>query len=240
MSKKTIQLIVNIIVIINIIIIVIFGYHIMINNKYSRKKVNELLEKNIKNINYIMEIEDSFIREGRVEKEKIVQKENTRKEENMTNGYVRWYTNDFTFVKSADRKVYYKAKEEIMDLKGNVTYRDITTKDVVNEATFRNDFRCFMYIDSNADYKYLRKETYNNVDCIVIEFIGVSADPINNTSTDVKVWIDLDTGFEIKEEHYCDGVLEREINYRVEINIVTDKEIDSPDIEEYTFIEKEE
>lgn len=231
MSRTTMQRIINIIVIINIIIILVLSYHIIINNKYSRKFVYGLTEKNINSDNFILEKEEKFVKEGKITRTRIIQKEDARREETLNNKEIKWYANDLVIIKNADEKIYYKEKSGKTDINGNTTYRYMTTKDVLTYSTLRNDFQCINFIMNSQDYKYLKKEKYNSTECIVVEFNKI-------LDYDARIWIDLETGFTLKEELYLDGTLERITTYKVKINIVTDKEIDLPDLEEYTFIEK--
>lgn len=229
--KNSEQLIINIITIINIIVIISFIYYIYINNQYSRGKVYEILENNINNINYSIEIEDNFIKEGKTSFMKIIQKENARKEENITDQSIKWYANDFIIVNTIDEKVYYREENQITDINGNITHSYSTTDDKINKLIY--EFSSLVYINnSDIDYKYLKKETYNNQKCIVIELTNIESYPI----TDIKIWIDLESSFILKEEYYCEKELERLIKYTTNINCITDNEIKLPDLTEYTFL----
>lgn len=228
MRKKEVQRIINIIVIINITIIFMLGYHIIINNKYSKKFIYELTEKNINNGNFILEKEENIIKEGKINKTKIIQKEDARREENLNNGEIIWYANDLVIIKNIDEKIYYRQKAGETDIGGNTTYRYMTTKDILAYSTLRNDFKCVNFMMNSQNYKYLKKEKYNDTKCIVVYIEDYKA----------KVWINLETGFILKEELYLNGTLESITTYKVETNIVTDKEIDVPNLKEYTFIDK--
>lgn len=229
--KNCKQLIINVITIINIIAIIVFSYYLYINNQYSRGKVYEILEKNINNMNYSIEIEDNFIKEGKTSFMKIIQKENARKEENLTDQSIKWYANDFIIIKRTDDKVYYREEKQITDINGNITHSYSTTDEKINKLIY--EFSSLVYINnSDIDYKYLKKETYNNQKCIVIELTNIESYPI----TDIKIWIDLESGFVLKEEYYCEKELERVIKYTTNINCVTDNEIKLPDLTEYTFL----
>lgn len=229
--KNCKQLIINVITIINIIAIIVFSYYLYINNQYSRGKVYEILEKNINNMNYSIEIEDNFIKEGKTSFMKIIQKENARKEENITDQSIKWYANDFIIIKRTDDKVYYREEKQITDINGNITHSYSTTDEKINKLIY--EFSSLVYINnSDIDYKYLKKETYNNQKCIVIELTNIESYPI----TDIKIWIDLESGFVLKEEYYCEKELERVIKYTTNINCVTDNEIKLPDLTEYTFL----
>ncbi len=229
--KNCKQLIINVITIINIIAIIVFSYYLYINNQYSRGKVYEILEKNINNMNYSIEIEDNFIKEGKTSFMKIIQKENARKEENLTDQSIKWYANDFIIIKRTDDKVYYREEKQITDINGNITHSYSTTDEKINKLIY--EFSSLVYINnSDIDYKYLKKETYNNQKCIVIELTNIESYPI----TDIKIWIDLESGFVLKEEYYCEKELERVIKYTTNINCVTDNEIKLPDLTEYSFL----
>ena len=229
--RRTEQRIINVITTINIIVIIAFIYYIYINNRYPRGKIYELLEKNVNNINYSIEIEDNFIKEGRTSIMKIVQKEDARKEENINDNSIKWYSNDFVIVKRIDEKSYYREKKEITDINGNTIQGYSTTNDHIYKLIY--EFNSLMYINnSDIDYKYLKQETYNNQKCIVIELTDAESYPI----TDIKIWIDLENGFVLKEEYYCEKELERVIKYTTNINCVTDNEIKLPDLTEYTFL----
>lgn len=229
--KNCKQLIINVITIINIIAIIVFSYYLYINNQYSRGKVYEILEKNINNMNYSIEIEDNFIKEGKTSFMKIIQKENARKEENLTDQSIKWYANDFIIIKRTDDKVYYREEKQITDINGNITHSYSTTDEKINKLIY--EFSSLVYINnSDIDYKYLKKETYNNQKCIVIELTNIESYPI----TDIKIWIDLESGFVLKEEYYCEKELGRVIKYTTNINCVTDNEIKLPDLTEYTFL----
>lgn len=229
--KNSKQLIINIITIINIIVIIAFIYYTYINNQYSRGKVYEILENNINNINYSIEIKDNFIKEGKTSFMKIIQKENARKEENITDHSIKWYANDFIIINTIDKKVYYKEENQITDINGNITHSYSTTDDKINKLIY--EFGSLVYINnSDIDYKYLKKEIYNNQKCIVIELTNIESYP----TTDIKIWIDLESGFVLKEEYYCEKELERVIKYTTNINCVTDNEIKLPDLTEYTFL----
>lgn len=231
MSKKIMQRIINIIVIINIIIILLLGYHMIINNKYSRKFIYELMEKNINSDNFILEKEENIVKDGKISKTRIIQKEDARREETLNNGKIKWYANDLVIIKNTDEKIYYKQKAGEDDINGNTTYRYMTTKDVLTYSTLRNEFYCINFMMNSQDYKYLKKEKYNGTECIVIEFDKI-------LDYDARIWIDLETGFTLKEELYLDGTLESITTYKVETDIVTDNEIGLPNLEEYKFINR--
>ena len=228
MRKEKVQRIINTIVIVNVIIIFVLGYHLIINNKYSKKFIYELTEKNINNSNFILEKEENIIKEGQLNKTRITQKEDARREENLNNGEIKWYANDLVIIKNSDEKIYYRQKAGETDINGNTTYRYMTTKDILAYSTLRNDFKCVNFMMNSQNYKYLKKEKYNDTECIVVDIEDYQA----------KVWINLETGFILKEELYLNGTLESITTYKVETNIVTDKEIDLPNLEEYIFIDK--
>lgn len=228
MRKEKVQRIINIIVIVNAIIIFVLVYHLIINNKYSKKFIYELTEKNINNDNFILEKEENIIKEGQSNKTRITQKEDARREENLNNGEIKWYANDLVIMQNSDEKIYYRQKAGETDINGNTTYRYMTTKDILTYSTLRNDFKCVNFMMNSQNYKYLKKEKYNDTECIVVDIEDYQA----------KVWINLETGFILKEELYLNGTLESITTYKVETNIVTDKEIDLPNLEEYTFIDK--
>ena len=54
----------------------------------------------------------------------------------------------------------------------------------------------------------------------------------------IKVWINLDNGFVIKEESYKDNILESIVTYKTEVNTVTSDIVEIPNLDEYTYIEK--
>ncbi len=230
-NKNSKQLIINLVTIINIIVIVSFIYCIYINNQYSRRKVYEILEKNINLLNYSIEIEDISVKEENNSTTKIIQKGDARKEENITDNSVKWYSNNFVIVKRINEKSYYKEPISITDINGNVIHSYSTTEDKIYPLT--SEFKSLNYINnSNIDYKYLKKETYNNQKCIVIKLTDRETNPIN----DIKVWINLENGFVLKEEYYCGAELEKVVTYTTRINCVTDNEIEIPDLTEYTFL----
>lgn len=230
MIKSHKQLIINIITIINIIAILIFSYYLYINNKYSRSKIYALLEKNSNNINYSIEIEDSYIEENRTVFKKIIQKENARKEENINDKHVTWYTNDIVIVHTTGEKYYYKEPKEITDTNGNTTKGYSTTADHIR--ALRNEFNIFTYLNTDAEYKYLKKENFNNQKCIVIELTDNKANP----PIDIKAWINSNNGFIEKEELYFEGKLQRVVKYTIKVNCITDEEIGVPEITEYNFL----
>ena len=230
--KNKIQIIINIFTIINIILILLLGYKMIINNKYSRKYVYELIEKNGNTNNYIIVKERYSFKYGEKEVEKIIQKENARRVEQYGDNYetMTLYANDFAI--HMDERTYSKIKGQKVDENGNETDVIVTTKEIISLHPLKNEFDNVPYIDSDG-YKYLNKEKYNGVNCIKIQLI-------KNEESYVIMWIDMETGFVLKEEKYNnEGVLECITTYKTNVNNVTDREIDFPDLNTYRYIDRE-
>ena len=223
MNKKRIQLIINIAVIINITIITIIIYNMIMHNKYSEKFAYQLMQKNIDINNFILEKEEEDVKRGIVTKTRIIQNGKTCREE--TDDEIRWYANDFVIIKRENEKYYYKQKVENLDENGHISYSYMSTKDEI----WRHSLRYIFNLDSlekSVKYKYLRKENYNGMECIIIDV------------DEKRIWIDTQTGFKLREEVYANGILEYIGKYKIETNVVTDEIIDLPNLEEYIWKEK--
>lgn len=221
MNKKRIQLIINIVVIINITIITIIIYNMIINNKYSEKFAYELMQKNLDINNFILEKEE-ITKEGLINKTRIIQNGEVCREE--IDDEIRWYANDFVIINRGNEKYYYKQKVESLDENGNISYGYMTTK----EEIWRHSLRYILdpySLTNSTKYKYLKKEKYNDMECIIIEI------------NEKRIWIDTQTGFKLREEIYADGILECIKKYKVETNVVTDEIIALPNLEEYIWRE---
>lgn len=225
--KKRLQLIINIVTIINIIIIIILLYKLITENKYSRKFIIELLETNADINNYIILEERYSAETGTTSAKKISQNDNARLVEYLDSKKTILYANNLEINKQA--KTYAKLEMNETDENGNRTSKDITTQDIISLHPLRNEFNSFSYVYYSPDYQYLRKEEYNRVKCIVVEFI------VNGENDRVIVWIDLKTGFILKEEYYKTDLKEI-ITYKTEVNTVEDNEIDIPNLSDYTYI----
>lgn len=222
------QLIINIITIINIIIIIILSYKMIINSKFSQRFVKELIDNNNTN-NYIVIKEEYSVKDETTSSEKIVQNENARKEEYLDTGKTIYYYNNFEINK--DRKTYKKLESIQVDKNGNEENRvEISTKEIISSHPLKNEFNSYIFLDSSSEYKYLKKEIYKGEECIVVKFII-------NKEDSIKVWIDLEIGFILKEENYSTGVLESIVTYNIEKDVETDNILDIPNLNEYTFIE---
>ena len=231
MNKKIMQIIINIITIINIVAILIIIYVIIVNNKYSRKVINELVEKNTNIINYII-IKQTYCAENeKISTQKIIQNENGRKEENLDNNHTILYYNDFRI--NLNDKIYSKFVGHKIDENGNIECIDVTTKDVISWHILKNEYESFSSINSSSDYKYLKKEQNNDKICIVIEL-----NPIDNET--IKIWIDLETGLIKKEEYYMKNKLSKRITYETAINKVTDDNLCVPNLKYFNYIEERE
>lgn len=198
------------------------------NNKYSRRAINELLEKNANVINYVMTKETHNIEDGTISTQKIIQNEKGRKEEYLDTYYTRLYYDNFII--NLNEKTYSKVVGHNVD---EGKYIDITTKEVISWHILKNEFESFSHINSNAEYKYLKKELYNDKTCIIIEL------KITDTETE-KIWIDSDTGLINKEEYYIENKLNKIIIYETELNNVTDNDLSIPNLKEFNFIEESE
>ena len=95
-----------------------------------------------------------------------------------------------------------------------------------------------MYIDNADEYKYIKKEIYRKQECIVFELRNVYriTDGEKNKSYDCKYWINNENGFILKQEKYCEGILEETITYTVREGCVTKEDIKQPNLEEYKKI----
>ena len=228
-NMKKAQLIINIITAIIIIIILILGYKIVVNNKYSQKYIKELVEINTNTSNYI--IEKCFIENESERVEKITQKEDCRKEKYTDTGKVVIYANNLEINES--RKTYTETKIQSVDKDGNITEEPYTTKEIIQMHPLKNEFNSYAYINSSNEYKYLGKEKFNYKQCIKCKFI------LYGESNYIIVWIDEETGFILKEEEYKEGQLNKTVIYNTSINIVDDKDIVIPKLDDYTYYIKE-
>lgn len=220
MKQKRIQLIINIITIINIVVISILLRNIVINNKYSQKYVKELLEKNNNYTNYILEIEETSLEDSTTTLIKKIRKEDAAKVEYINENSTRWYTKDMVI------------SEE----------RETNTKVYANQEQYLSslgeELKCFELTGAIENYKYIKKEKYNKRECIVVEF-GRLYGTMNEGEKEYysrRIWVDIENGFILKEEHYCEEELSKIILYKIQVNIVTDKEIDLPDLTEYELL----
>lgn len=225
--KKT-QLIINIITVIASIIILILVYKMLINSKYSQRYIKELVDKNTDTTNYIIEKEKIFIRSETKNLEKIIQKSDGRKEEYSSTGKIMIYANNLEINES--RKTYTEVKVQEIDKDGKVNEKTYTTKEMVKLHPLKNEFNSYIYIDSSK-YEYLGKEKIDNTKCIKGKFT------LYEKSNYIIVWIDLKTGFIIKEEEYKEGKLDNIVTYNTKINIVTDQDIIIPKLEDYNYYE---
>lgn len=223
MKKKTQELI-NLITVCNIIIIIIFIYNIIVNNIYSEKNIYKLIQKNINCNNYVLEKNEKIIDTGAENKVKIVQKEDARMEDDISDGVTKWYIDNLIIKKNKNDKVYYKQKKEDEN-------QYITTQEMLKYLTLANEFQCYNHIENCEKYKYLKNEKFNNKNCVVVRFDNII------DGHDAIIWIDCDTGFILKEELYLKDKLETITTYSIKTNVVSDEELDIPDLQEYTYIE---
>ena len=230
MKNIKVQLIINIITITIAIIVIILAYYMITNSKYSRKFVKELIEKNGETHNYIIEIESNSINDTETTIQKITQKDDARKEENIKRETITWYANDFVIIKDTE-KTYSKLDGGIVDENGERKKIYIPTSEIISINPLKSEFNSYADTYNDSNYKFLKKENYNDIKCIVVEFSSV------NEENKTKAWIDLETGFVLKEEEYSGGILERTTKYKVEANVVTNEDIDLPNLDEYTYIE---
>ncbi len=228
MNDQKKQLIINIITIIGIILIIILAYNLIVNSKYSQRFAKELLEKNTQTYNYKFEKKEYFNKTGEEKVTKVIQKEDARRVEN-SNGSITWLANDYCIMCDSNSKIYFKTimhpamgDNSSQDIKYRTTKQDL----IILQGEFN------WLINGNSVYKYVGKEKYNDKECIVVEFDR--SDRIQTTKK-TKQWIDLDTGLILKEEQYENNELVETIQYIVEINTVTDQDIDLPNLNEYTY-----
>ncbi len=224
-NKK--QLLINIITIINVVIIAIFIYQMVINSIYSRKFAKELIEKNGNTSNYILSKEKYLIEKDTTEIEKVVQMEDARKIIYEDTGKVMLYYNDCEINEKLKRYSKTKAtdngEEEIL----------ITTKEIISMNPLKSQYESYNnIISSYRNYKYLGKEKIDSISCIIVKCT------MDNKVDYIKVWINLDNGFVIKEESYKDNILESIVTYKTEVNTVTSDIVEIPNLDEYTYIEK--
>lgn len=224
MKLKKLQLIINIITIINIIIIVIFIYNLFINNIYSRRYIKELFEKNYNYKNYIIEIEKISIDTNEMDITRITQKEDACKIEYINRNSTRWYANDIVII---DDK-----QNNIKQYSNQSTQESLTL--------LANQFEIYMYIDTAEEYEYIKKESYNGVECIVIELKNVYTikEEGESKSYNYRFWMDIEKGFILKQEKYCEGILQEIVKYTVKECCVTDEDVKIPKLEEYEKIDK--
>ena len=223
MKQKNKQIIVNIITIINIVIIIIFMYNLSVNSRYSRKYIKELLEKGYNYKNYIIQIEKKLTSTNELEITKITQKEDARKVEYVNKKITKWYLNDIVIVDDEQNNIRQYAIQ--------------STQNSLN--VLGEQFEIYMYIDNADEYKYIKKETYKDKKCIVFELKNVYKDTseAEAKSYDCKYWIDNESGFILKQEKYCEGILEETTTYSVKECCVTNEDIKQPNIEEYKKID---
>lgn len=178
MKEKKTQIIVNIITAINIIIIFVLTYYLFVNNKYSAKYIRKLLEKNYEYKNYILEIEQKDLERGELYKTRITQKEECRKVEDIINNSTRWYMDNLCIERDRNNDIrQYSGTETII-------------------TTIGDEMNCYRYISKDNDidnnYKYLKKEVFNNINCIVVEFKNNARITNQGKSyyTSYRIWID--------------------------------------------------
>lgn len=97
-----------------------------------------------------------------------------------------------------------------------------------------------MYIDTAEEYEYIKKESYNGVECIVIELKNVYTikEEGESKSYNYRFWMDIEKGFILKQEKYCEGILQEIVKYTVKECCVTDEDVKIPKLEEYEKIDK--
>lgn len=221
MKSKIIKIVINLITLLNIIIIFFIIYHLIINNKYSRSYIRELLDKNKNCTNYIVETQELIVETNEITTEKVTQYNNISKIEYLGNNVnsIIFNINNLKFFEDKYNNIkQYVYSENSTEILGN---------------------RIFIpYInDSNYNYKYIKNENFNNVGCIVVEFKNTKPTTDTEILFTYKLWIDKNNGFVLKEEEYNNDKLYKITNYKVNINCVTDSDIVLPDIDQYEFFE---
>lgn len=98
-------------------------------------------------------------------------------------------------------------------------------------------------IKSTENCRYLRNEIYNNVRCVVLEFTSIQTEremqadgSIQKISYSHRIWMDIEDGFILKKEIYKLDRLNRVITYHVQVNCVTEKDINLPNLKDYELM----
>lgn len=80
------------------------------------------------------------------------------------------------------------------------------------------------------EYKFVKYTRYRDVKCAVVEYKW--------DDSICKEWIDLETGIVMKSESTNSDQQKMTIEYKVTYNCVTDKDVEKPDLTEYTEFEE--
>lgn len=218
-KDKKIQMVINIVTVINIIVIIILGYHLIVKSKYNVRYIESIAKKSMKYYNYMIEIESEELQTKEKYHTKIFQKENARREDIISENVTRWNANDVHIFedRTENRRVYsdWKTEQEIL-------YNEIDWWKYVN----------------NENFKYIGNEKYNDLNCIVLyyEDANIEYHSGENIWVSYKIWVDEETGSILKEEQYSEGKLIEVTKYNIQFNCVTDKEIDLPDLKNFEKI----
>ena len=70
-KDKKIQMVINIVTVINIIVIIILGYHLIVKSKYNVRYIESIAKKSMKYYNYMIEIEKEDMLTKEVERQKV-------------------------------------------------------------------------------------------------------------------------------------------------------------------------
>ncbi len=219
MKDKKLQMIINMVVVINIILILALGYYLMLKSKYTVKYIKKLSEKSMQCYNYIIEIQSEDIQTKEKYHIKIFQKEKSRREDIISENITRWEVNDVQIFedRTENERVYSEWKTEQKILYG--------------------DNNWWRYVN-NEKFKYIGKEKYNNIKCVVLYYEDAEMQGTAGvwTRLSYKIWIDEERGHILKQETYKDGELSEITTYTIQTNCVTDKEIALPDLKDFTKI----
>lgn len=215
-KNKKIQIVINIVTVINIIIIVWLGYHLIVKSKYTVKYIKSLSEKSMKCYNYMIEIETEDMQTKEKYYTKIFQKEKARREDKITENVTRWMANDVNILEDRNNNIKFYSEYETL------------------QESLYNDIDWWKYVN-NVNFKYMGNENYNNSNCIVIYYADADSEYASDANIRVsyKIWIDEEVGSILKEEKYSEGKLTEITKYNIQLNCVTDKEIALPDLKNF-------
>lgn len=196
--------------IIIIILAIIFGIKVINSNKtsnakYSRADVITLIENGKNYNNYYCEytkLDEHIIR--KIKDNKMVVISN-----NMT-VYTNYETNKQTIIQNNIAIVSNLSNSKLSSL--NKTYfADI---DLIN--------------DSNYNYKYIKEENINGIDCIKIE--------LTSDSIKYEIWISTSSGLPTKMI-YSTSASNVSTDFNLKLDCVTDSDVETPNLNNYTVKE---
>ncbi len=220
-KDKKIQMVINIVTVINIIVIIILGYHLIVKSKYNVRYIESIAKKSMKYYNYMIEIEKEDMLTKEVERQKVFQRENERREELISQNITNWYANELRL--HEDRNNHIKTYS-FYGMCQDILYNDVDWWKYIN----------------NENFKYIGSENYNHSNCIILYYEDANTEYHSgeNIRVSYKIWVDEETGSVLKEEQYSEGKLIEVTKYNIQFNCVTDKEIDLPNIEGFKEIKQ--